>query len=59
MIYRIWHCDIYKCPKCGKEICYGFGDKPVLTNVNGQEACRQYVKDAKSKGIKVVYDLEA
>jgi hypothetical protein len=27
--YRIWHCDKWKCPKCGVEILVGFGDQPV------------------------------
>jgi hypothetical protein len=58
MIYKIWRCDIYKCPKCGVEICYGFGDRPVMTNIDGQDACREYVKKSKVYGNKVVYDLE-
>jgi len=57
-IYKIWHCDIYKCPKCGMEICYGFGDNPVLTDIHGQDACSDYVKDAKKKGCWIVYDYE-
>jgi len=27
--YKIWHCDIYKCPVCGVEIIGGWGNKPI------------------------------
>lgn len=27
--YKIWHCDIYKCPVCGIEIIGAFADKPI------------------------------
>ena len=58
MIYKIWHCDIYKCPKCGMQICYGFGDRPAMTDIDGQDKCAEYIKTERALGKIIVYDYE-
>ncbi len=27
--YKVWSCDLFKCPKCGAEIAGRFGDSPI------------------------------
>lgn len=60
LVYKIWKCDIYQCPVCGMKIVYGFGDKPILTNVNGEKICRDYLeKVTKEEGSEfIVYNYE-
>ena len=28
-MYKLWHCDRWRCHSCGSEILTGFGHKPV------------------------------
>ena len=58
LIYKIWHCDIYFCPKCKFKIVYGFGDNPIMTNADGQEECAKFVKGLKEDGEFLAYDYE-
>ena len=27
--YKIWHADLWGCPKCGYQCILGFGDRPI------------------------------
>ena len=59
-VYKIWHCDIWICPKCGAKIVCGFGNNPFLTNIDGEENCRNFIKEIEEKESKewIVYDYE-
>ena len=59
-VYKIWHCDIWHCPKCGAKIVCGFGDHPIITNTRGERYCRDFIKAVESREGKeyIVYDYE-
>ena len=57
-VYKIWQCDIYECPECKTKIVYGFGENPIMTNVDGEEKCREYIKNLAENGAYIVFDYE-
>jgi hypothetical protein len=34
-IYKIWQCDIWKCPICGVEVVAGLGQEPIMEHFQG------------------------
>ena len=57
-VYKIWHSDIWACRKCEMKIVCGFGNKPIMTNVDGEEKCRGYIHELKKANCTIVYDYE-
>lgn len=57
-VYKIWHCDIYQCPECKVKIVYGYGENPILTNVDGEEYCRIFIENLKKNNEVIVYEYE-
>jgi len=55
---KIWHCDIYKCPKCGVKIVYGYGENPIIRDVDGEEKCREFIKNLEKDNETIVYEYE-
>lgn len=35
--YKIWHCDLWQCPKCGRQILAGFGLDPVAEHFDKEK----------------------
>jgi RNase P subunit RPR2 len=56
-VYKIWHCDIYQCPKCEVKIVYGYGDNPIMTDGDGEKNCRDFIKLKKNVEF-IVYEYE-
>ena len=57
-VYKIWHCDIWMCPKCEMKIVCGYGNNPIMTNVNGEDSCRKYIEELKEIDAFIVYEYE-
>ena len=57
-IYKIWHCDIYRCPECRVKIVYGYGDNPVMRDIDGEEKCREFIKNLEKNNETIVYEYE-
>lgn len=55
-IYKIWQADLWKCPKCGTEIVYGFGDKPLMEHWQGDINHVLSVLKKKNKKIVNIYE---
>ena len=32
--YQLWSCDKWKCPSCGMEVLFGFGNSPIRTHID-------------------------
>lgn len=48
--FRLWLCDIWKCPGCGHEIAVGFGQGPILRH-NEEEFSNRLEKFRKSYAV--------
>jgi hypothetical protein len=55
--YKIWNCDIWKCPICRKEVASGFGQNPFAEHY--EDDFQEKLKGALENPInRIVYDIE-
>lgn len=55
--YKLWNCDIWKCPICGKEVASGFADIPFAEHFDNDFQAR--LKGTVENPInRVVYNIE-
>ena len=55
--YKIWNCDIWKCPTCGKEVAHGFGQNPFAEHFENdfQERLKSSVENRLNR---IIYNIE-
>ena len=39
--YQIWDSDLWKCPKCGYEVIFGFGNDPLARHFEKDEIAHE------------------
>lgn len=56
-IYKIWDCDLWKCPGCGVEIILGFADRPLTEHFSDNfDAALAYFREKLKKGEAYVWN---
>jgi hypothetical protein len=35
--YKLWACDVFACPTCGREVVTGYGGEPIATVAKRQD----------------------
>jgi len=55
--YKIWMCDIWKCPKCNREVVKGFGSTPIAEHFQANFN-RILAGVLESKDSVVIYEYE-
>jgi len=56
-VYKIHSADLWRCPKCGKQIVSGFGQKPLAQSFE-EERMRELVAEIEEKGLTVIHNYE-
>lgn len=55
-IYKIWQCDIWKCPICGVEVVAGLAQNPTMEHFSGD--CDGFLHKLRVSQMTIVFSKE-